>query len=270
MNKINEKFGCLSARFIYMPAGRGTAYMLENLLPSYVQYPPNTFLNEILKIVSRNRDLKPMQEIIDLPIHISEIKCKKEIALIAIEMVRSVLKGDFETKSEKDVLRISENVVIPVDLISSGQQELLMMLLPLLSCILYSSKPQFFIIEEPEAHLYSDAQKAIMEFIAFTANVTGSRFLITTHSPYMLEALNNLIYASKVGEASESKGEKVKEVIPKDIWMKPENVTAYLVKDGGVESIIDEDGEIDSDKLDTASDLIAEQFDKLLVIARED
>ena len=47
---------------------------------------------------------------------------------------------------------------------------------------LLKGKKTYFIVEEPESHLYPDAQKLITEFIALVKNA-GNQVMLTTHSP---------------------------------------------------------------------------------------
>ena len=60
-----------------------------------------------------------------------------------------------------------------------------------------SNRKAYFIIEEPESHLFPETQKKIMQFIAAVKN-NGNEILVTTHSPYILGELNNLLYANNI------------------------------------------------------------------------
>ena len=61
-----------------------------------------------------------------------------------------------------------------------------------------SALPQDFIImDEPEMNAHPEAQLRLMEFFAKLVQ-RDFRVLLTTHSPYMLDHLNNLIAFSKV------------------------------------------------------------------------
>ncbi|WP_241210766.1 AAA family ATPase [Brachyspira hampsonii] len=102
------------------------------------------------------------------------------------------------------------NKKIPVDKISSGQQEILWLLNVLLGIIWLNKKNIFVIIEEPEAHLYPNMQKEIIDFIVNFMNITNSNILITTHSPYILTSANNLLYAGKLKENYKNNKEKIR------------------------------------------------------------
>lgn len=52
----------------------------------------------------------------------------------------------------------------------------------------------YLILEEPESHLYPEAQSQIAEAMGLFLNA-GNHMLVTTHSPYILGSINNLMYA---------------------------------------------------------------------------
>ena len=108
---------------------------------------------------------------------------------------------------------------------SSGQQEALWILMLAFSIIL-EKRDAYFIIEEPEAHLFPIAQKDMVSLISLMSNVTGSRVIITTHSPYVLTSINILLYSGKV-ERAHTKNEK--DVIPKNLRISYDTFAAYKV-----------------------------------------
>lgn len=126
-------------------------------------------------------------------------------------------------------------------------------------------KLKTFIIEEPELNLYPSAQKEIINFLADKVFNFNNRVLLTTHSPYILTSLNNLMYAYEVGK---NEPEEVSNIIDKKYWINPEEVSAYkLLKDGTCENIIDRDEKlIKAEKIDEVSGFLNEQFDALLKI----
>jgi predicted ATPase len=80
------------------------------------------------------------------------------------------------------------------------------------------------IIEEPEAHLHPRAQKVFVRIVAKAVNA-GKNVIITTHSDYLISALNNLILLSRLPE------DKCKELgYSKEEILSPDDVVAYLVK----------------------------------------
>ena len=85
---------------------------------------------------------------------------------------------------------------------------------------------------------------------------------MTTHSPYVLASLNNLIYAHKVGQIDRDAVEKI---IPSYSWIDFNDINVLFVADGGVESILDDELKlIKAEEIDGISTVLNEEFDKLL------
>ena len=145
---------------------------------------------------------------------------------------------------------------------SSGQQESLPMLLVLKIRSIFFKHMDYatFFIEEPEAHLFPSSQKQIISLIATIYNATGKSFFITTHSPYILTALNNLVvgqdaYDKAKASANTEQLNKLAEVLPVDELIHLEDVSAYTLNNGLVESIVDRDDRlIGANLLDAVSD----------------
>jgi len=78
--------------------------------------------------------------------------------------------------------------------LSSGLKQLL----PFYYLFAYLPKGTMFIVEEPELSLHPGAQKELMEFIAFLVR-EGYKFIITTHSDYIISILNHLILRNTAG-----------------------------------------------------------------------
>lgn len=146
---------------------------------------------------------------------------------------------------------------------SSGQQEALPMLVVLSVWAGVLSEGSGFIIEEPEAHLYPRAQKDIMSLLGLISNEYNLDFLITTHSPYILAALNNLILA---GEAREAVGDdELRKVINPEFTLRFSDVSAYTLVDGELRSILDQDEKlIGINAIDGVSDEFSSEFEALL------
>ena len=144
---------------------------------------------------------------------------------------------------------------------SSGQQETLPIYLVLRNYLydrLSFGMSGSLYIEEPEAHLYPTAQKDILELFIYVANTINSDGLyITTHSPYILTVLNNLILANDVKEKQN--------IFDKDLLVPFEEVRAYYIADGAARDLRDTENRlILADNLDKVSEQTAMDFDKLL------
>ncbi len=108
-----------------------------------------------------------------------------------------ILQGKYENIGGNEKISYANNQSISLNIASSGQQEAIRIIQDLFYLLLENQK-SFRVIEEPEAHLYPKAQKMLIELIALIVNKTESQIIITTHSPYTLSILNNLLMYSIV------------------------------------------------------------------------
>jgi predicted ATPase len=133
----------------------------------------------------------------------------------------------------------------------------------------YNEGNKHFIIEEPELNLFPTTQKQLIGYLADKCTQNGNELLMTTHSPYVLSAINNLIFAYKVAHEVPEKADEVAEIIPREQWLNPDDVAAYYVGEGTVTSIMeDKFGLIGENELDAISEDIAGERDVLFKILR--
>ncbi|NDI84386.1 AAA family ATPase [Undibacterium crateris] len=126
--------------------------------------------------------------------------------------VEAIIVGDYESQDEQDWI-ISRGRKTNLANASSGQQEALPMLLTLCvwPILREHEDGSMCFIEEPEAHLFPTSQGHIVSIISQFYSKLGTKFFITTHSPYIISALNNFILAAdKVAEAAMTEGDFIK------------------------------------------------------------
>jgi len=180
---------------------------------------------------------------------------------LAIETIQKILKGNYKFKDGEERIYFEKNRYVKINFASSGQQEAVWILNQIYYLILHNIST-FLIVEEPEAHLYPEAQKNIVELMCLFGNKTNNNLLITTHSPYILSSLNNLLYAGRLYK----NGFNV-DFIDKYLTINIDNVNAYFIENGKKIDIIDYDlGEIKAEAIDSASEIINSEYNRLLDI----
>lgn len=244
----------------YIPAGRGLLTLLTNQLLNIELKSLDYITRDFLKLIQRERnkfELNLAALINDSPKRSLLKKYKVE------QKIASILKGNYSFKGDKEYIKPSQSSFsLPINYASSGQQEVLW-ILNLLFVWMHGNKRTFVIIEEPEAHLFPNAQKEVIDFISLFANLSNSEIMITTHSPYILTAANNLLYAGKVG----GHYNEVNNIIGKEYWINPASFNAFIVgesEDQCIRSIIDEDlKEIAAENIDQVSNSIRAEYSKI-------
>jgi predicted ATPase len=186
-------------------------------------------------------------------------------------LINKVLKGSFLlTKENDEFIQLNNGIKIELSQLSSGQQEVLPAIIVLISAL---QEESFIIFEEPEAHLFPTDQKALIELIIYVAHkFTDTKVLITTHSPYILSSLNNLIQARNSLSVKNDKKTDISNIVKQEIWIDFKDVNAYqLSQTEAPKEILDlENRLIDSNYIDEASSIIGEEFDSLLDIEFEE
>lgn len=140
---------------------------------------------------------------------------------------------------------------------------------------LKNKEKEFFMnifIEEPEVNLFPEKQKQVTYFLASLQKMKNRPDIImSTHSPYILTSINNLLLASQLIKQDKNLKEKVSEIIRDDFLLDVSHLEAYLISDGAAKSIIDtEAGLINADEIDGVSVSLAQEFDKLLDLTSND
>ncbi len=173
---------------------------------------------------------------------------------------QTIFKGEFENINSGQI-SLSNGEKVSLDLASSGQKEVIGILL-ILSVEIFNKSRDFYVIEEPEAHLFPEAQKDITYLISLLANQEGNQVIITTHSHYILGALNILINAHRIGRTNP---EAVEKIIPRELWVDKNRVFAGFLENGEIKNIYDNEAEmIKIQQLNAVAGEINKDFDKLL------
>ncbi len=255
---------------LYIPAERNFVNIIKssslNLLLNNVPIPKNilSFGAELEKSVVTNIDLKFLKEGLTY---------------------KSINKEDRIFYSETESIKLTEA--------ASGIQSVLPILIPLEEKNrLNRFEHRSFVIEEPELNLFPIAQYELIKHLELNRAETfgeeaGTIHTYTTHSPYILSAFNNLLYASFIFEVMREKLlqsvstpeddihkelRKIDKNIAKIVKtrIKPTIFTAYQVSNGKAESIFNrQTGLIDNNFIDDSSDKISDDFDTLMELLHD-
>jgi len=169
------------------------------------------------------------------------------------------------------IITLPNDCKIQPEYLSSGQQELLYLLLtvgdlrndlryPLLSFTISTS----VFVEEPEAHLFPMEQKHTMEFIVETFRMAKKnknklvRFFITTHSPYILNVVTTMMNRGHL----KMKLDELKDTpIDSLHYFNKGEISAYSIDDDrNVRTVVSEDETyLIAEKIDNISQIIFDE-----------
>jgi hypothetical protein len=136
-------------------------------------------------------------------------------------------------------------------------------LTPLLLYLRFRAAPNdFLIIDEPEMGLHPESQARVIEALAILVNL-GVRVLVTTHSPYIMAHLNNLVH----GDFEHPR--RLKAQAPalylgdERAFLPMSKISAYEMQGGELRSLKDPDYGV---RWDTLSDVSVELQQKFFAI----
>jgi predicted ATP-binding protein involved in virulence len=161
---------------------------------------------------------------------------------------------DPESGLQREIIfQATDNDSLEIPLASSMVKELSSLVLYLR----YFAEPgDWLIIDEPEMNLHPEAQVKVMEFLTMLAN-SGLFVLITTHSPNMVDHLENLIRAAEYAEGEQTSIAGEFFLQRSEAFIAQENVSIYLVDHKKTQSILEENGKIDWGTFGRVSDQVA-------------
>ena len=126
----------------------------------------------------------------------------------------------------------------------------------------------FMIIEEPEENLFPITQYALVKHIFQSLDSKpDNSVVITTHSPYILTAINNLIQAGNMIETDVNKTMQVYQALGVNTSIKYKDINAWTLENGKLYSMNDDEYKlISAAAIDNASEFINKDFETLLDI----
>lgn len=206
-----------------------------------------------------------------------EVKTTKKLLSILEQLLHGTFRVSSTGREYIEVGQGEETRKISLEKMASGQSQITGLWPALIEFVYTQTHGAFFFIDEPEAHLYPRAQQQVVNALALTLNTTpGNQMLINTHSPYIMTAFDNLITAAETAKERPDQADKVKEIVPEDMWIAYDRVSAIYLDDG--EAITgDEDSEpgtildqerrsLSGSRFDRSGDAIEKIFGELLEI----
>ncbi|MDR1972522.1 MAG: ATP-binding protein [Treponema sp.] len=188
-----------------------------------------------------------------------------EIGDISSSLVNEILhlkNISIDKNNKQPAFELFNDRIISSLELSSGQQELLYLLLlinDLKNTSFKYGKNASIFIEEPSAHLFPKEQKETIEFLVTsfnsltkcTSGESSYRFFISTHSPYVLNTINNILEKGRLlNIANTLTTANNKKSILEEIENLPfphlaiNDVSAYMIEDNGyVKSMINTEGD---------------------------
>ena len=252
---------------IYIPAGRSIlstfSDQLSNLNVSAMDLPMQEFIERIMK--TRNKFSGKMDELVVEYTKTVSGQINNSNVNLAIKLSNQILRGQYVCDKDAEKIYFNEKEWVKLMYASSGQQEALWLLMLMFSYILENRKA-FIVLEEPEAHLYPEAQKLMISLIALFCNSSKSSVFLTTHSPYILTSINVLIESYIV--ENNKKCEKEASIVERPLRIAPQDTMAYMIDLYGndfLRSIMDTETKlINSYEIDGVSENINNEMDLLI------
>ena len=169
--------------------------------------------------------------------------------------LEDILDGQIEISNGAFYLVKNDKARYEIHLLAEGLRKL-----SLLSYLLRNgalTKNSILFWDEPESNMNPNLISDIVRFLVALSN-NGMQIFIATHSPYVIESLNNHLMKYKIrGIKSDNKE------IANIESLNPKNIAAYLLKNGSSESIMNKDFGLLDDNLLHSFNNINILYDKM-------
>ncbi len=133
---------------------------------------------------------------------------------------------------------------------------------------LFDTKNVQFIIEEPEQNLFPETQRDLIYYLLNKCfNRNGNRLTITTHSPYILYALNNCMMGYLVNNQLQDseKDEYIEnKFLSEESWINPKEVSVWEIENGKLRSIQDKDNIVSENYFDQKMSELTDEYYQML------
>ncbi len=192
LKKIKEQYN----NIYFLPASRSGLYTAMNTFSSlFVE------LSQQRQFISKTISLPDISEpVSDYFLNISKINNENEnnLADIVNKFENKILKGrvKYDTRTKK-LKFLQENIDLSLDLKETSS--MIAELTPIVAHLKFIiDKTSILFIEEPETCLHPEIQVEIMKIFAEIATNFNIKLILTSHSNYMFNQLNNLILDKQI------------------------------------------------------------------------
>ena len=265
--RLNTLFGNCKD-IIYIPAGRSLLATMSEQLHDFSISDMDLTMQEFINLIrnTKSRFGSKIPDIVKDYTKTVKGQINNSSLELAYNLIRQIFKADYTSESDGEKIYFDDRHWVKLMYGSSGQQEVLWILM-LIFIIILEKKKSYVIIEEPEAHLFPIAQKKVVELISLMINTTDSCTIITTHSPYILTSLNILLYSDKVENGSKGHGNTI---IHKNFRVPFTAFSAYKLeksqnKQESMQSLTDEESHmIRTEYIDEVSSITNSELEGLL------
>jgi predicted ATPase len=244
-----------------LPAERKTLdaayYLLRDEFVDIVTTPVADYA-EFLRLQKRIADV------------VFEVKGEFGFQDLALLLETQVVKGSFGFTGESEEMRLSfhpsnnEEVGLPIHAASS-----LVRALAGLNLYLETASPgDLIVIDELEMNAHPEAQLALIELVAMLVN-RGLRVVMTTHSPYIVDHLNNLMAAARIPKDRQTELATHFQLKSGEAFLPADKVAAYhfALADGkvSVRDVLDRESEsIDWRTFSRVTDALSNLYGRIL------
>lgn len=208
-----------------------------------------------------NEELRRQKELKSFDFKLPELETiRKAIGLMFYDLSDPHILTNplrFVVKAGSEVLDISQ--------LSDGYKTLLSLIIDLASRMALANpqladpltSPAIVLIDEIDLHLHPEWQKTVVgQLLEVFPN---TQFFLTTHSPYIIESVNNLLMKHKLIQNKINTNDEIAKLFP----LSPDDTKAYYFDKSGILSLLDQEINLIDDKLIHPFNSISALYDQM-------
>ncbi|HLP91295.1 MAG TPA: AAA family ATPase [Nostocaceae cyanobacterium] len=224
---------------------------------------------EVLKDIIKSRYAEPISDYIEFLNDLNESKkLTSDYQIQARHIHEKIIKGKYEIDSDGDIFFLphqNKSKKMPLHFTSSTVKTLF----GLAFYLEHLAKPgDYLMIDEPELSLHPDNQRNLARVLAKLVN-NGVKVAVSTHSPYFVRELNNLIMLNK----SFAQADKLRKRYgyESNESLNPDQVSAYLFSDNTIHPMeINQDEGIIATTFDDVIDNLNQSSNNIYYASQEE